>query len=185
MPSTTRRALLSVACTVAGSAGCLGRLDGSEPTPTRTPTQTPTRTPTETVADDACSASAPPTPTDAATGPKSYPEKPRELTRGSVGSFVKAYERAYQYNSMLAEHPDTIGHLNDLNVSVNEVTVTAEDGTFVVRVSGQANTGITTDDDDAATPTRTPLPMGHWPFETTYTVSDRFVRREGTVHECW
>jgi hypothetical protein len=191
----TRRALLGAACALVGSTGCLGSRDGSESTPTGTPARTSTRTEaesetetgtgTETATDDTCSAAAPPAPTDAAAEPKPYPERPSELTRDAVASFVEAYERAYQYNSMLAEHPDAIGRRNDVDISVNEVTVTADGGTFTVRVSGQANTGITTGGDEPETPTQTPLPMGHWPFETAYTVSERFVRREGTVHECW
>ncbi|AXG09424.1 hypothetical protein [Haloplanus rubicundus] len=193
MLPTTRRALLGSVCALAGTAGCLGNPGGSESTPTqvgtptRTPTGTPTRTPTETVTDDACTAAAPPRPSDAAAAPKPYPEKPDELTRDSVSSFVEAYERAYQYNEMLAAYPDMIGRRNDLDISVNEVTVTVADGEFTVDVTGQANTGITADGDEAATatPTRTPLPMGHWPFEATYTVTDRFVRRAGVVHECW
>lgn len=189
MPPTTRRALLGSVCALAGTAGCLGSPGGSESTPTRTRTltrtRTPTQTPTETVPEDSCSASTPPMPTDAAADPKPYPEKPRDLTRESVGSFVEAYERAYQYNDMLAEHPEKIGRLNDLDISVNEVTITAEDGRFTVEVTGQANTGITADGDDAETPTQTPLPMGHWPFDTSYTVAERFVRREGVVRECW
>lgn len=182
MLPTTRRALLGSVCALAGTAGCLGNPVGSESTPTQVGTRT--RTPTGTVTDDACTATAPPHPTEAAADPKPYPDRPAELTRESMGSFVEAYERAYQYNGMLAEHPDAIGRLNDLNISINEVAVTAEDGRFGIEVAGQANTGITADD-DPATPTRTPLPMGHWPFETVYTVAERFVRRERTVHECW
>jgi hypothetical protein len=177
VPSTTRRVLLGVACTLVGLSGCLGNPGASESTPTQRPTGTEI--------DDSCSAADPPTPTDAATESKSYPEKPGELTRESVGSFVEAYERAYQYNTMLAAHPDEIGRRNDLDISVSEVTATVDDGTFTVGVSGQANTGITADSDDPETPTQTPLPMGHWPFATSYTVTARFVRREGTVYECW
>ena len=188
MLPTTRRALLGAVGALT-SAGCLGRREGDDPTPTetptRTPTETPTRTPTGTATDDACTAASPPHPADAAAAPKPYPEKPDGLTRDSVSSFVEAYERAYQYNSMLADHPDKFGRLNDLDISILEVTVTVDDGTFVVDVSGQANTGITADGDEAATPTRTPLPTGHWPFEAAYTVTDRVVRREGVVRECW
>lgn len=185
MPPTARRALLGSACALVGVSGCLGSLGESESTPTRTETVTRTRTSTETATDDACSASDPPAPTDAETAPKSYPGKPSDLTRDSVGSFVAAYERAYQYNSMLAEYPDKIGRLNDLDISINEVTVTVEDGVFAADVSGQANTGITADSDDAESQTQTPLPMGHLPFESAYTISGRFVRREGVVYECW
>jgi len=187
--STTRRALLGSVCALAGIAGCLGSPRGSEPTAspseTATRTGTPTRTPVETVAEDSCSASTPPAPTDAAADPKPYPGKPSGLTRESVGSFVEAYERAYQYNDMLADHPDKIGRLNDLDTSINEITVVVDDGRFAADVSGQTNTGITVDGDDAATPTQTPLPTGHWPFDISYTVTERFVRREGVVHECW
>jgi hypothetical protein len=137
------------------------------------------------VAEDSCSASAPPAPTDAAADPKPYPEKSNDLTRESVGSFVESYERAYQYNAMLAEYPEKIGRLNDVDVSINESTVTAEDGRFAVEVTGQTNTGITADSDDPATPTQTPLPIGHRPFDAAYTVAERFVRREGIVRECW
>ncbi|AZH24585.1 hypothetical protein [Haloplanus aerogenes] len=181
----TRRTLLGSACVLTGLSGCLG---GSESSPTGTPTATPTPTATRTgtVIAESCSASDPPAPTGAATDPKPYPEQPSELSRESVGSFVEAYERVYQYNSMLAEYPDKIGRLNDLDVSINEITVTVEEETFVVGVTGQTNTGITTDDGGGSeTPTQTPLPMGHWPFETTYKVSDEFVRRGGTVYECW
>ena len=189
---TTRRTLLGAVGALA-SAGCLGRREGDDTTPTGTvtwtptesPTRTTTRTPTETVTDDACTAAAPPHPTDAAAAPKPYPGKPDKLTRESVSSFVEAYERAYQYNGMLAAYPDMIGRRNDLDISVNEVTVTVADGEFTVDVTGQANTGITADGDEAATPTRTPLPTGHWPFEAAYTVTDRVVRREGVVRECW
>jgi hypothetical protein len=184
VPPTTRRALLGSVCTLVGVTGCLGSPGESESTPTGTGTVTRTRTPTETATDDACSASNPPAPTDAAAAPKSYPRKPSDLTRDSVGSFVEAYERAYQYNSTLAEYPDKIGRLNDLDISINEVTVTVEDGVFVADISGQANTGITVDG-GAESQTQTPLPMGHRPFEAAYTVSDRFVRREGVVYECW
>ena len=186
MRSTTRRALLGSVCALAGIAGCLGDPSGSEsPASPASPSETRTRTPIQTVSENSCSASTPPAPTDAAADPKPYPGKPSGLTHESVGSFVEAYERAYQYNDMLAEHPDKIGRLNDLDISVSEVAVTVDDGRFAADVSGQANTGITADVDDAATPTRTPLPMGHWPFETSYTVTEQFVRRAGIVHECW
>jgi hypothetical protein len=132
------------------------------------------------VTDDACTATTPASPTDSAAEPEPYPGKPDELTRESV----EAYERARRYNEMLAAYPDVIGRRNDPDSSVNEVTVTVVDGEFTVEVTGQATTGITVGDDEVATPTRTPLPMGHWPFEAMYTVTDRFVRREGVVREC-
>ena len=87
---------------------------------------------------------------------------------------------------MVSEHPEKIGRLNDLDVSINEVSVKREEGQFSIEMSGQANTGITTGSSDSGgTPTQTPLPMGHFPFEAAYTVSERGVRREGTVYECW
>ncbi|MDX1746366.1 MAG: hypothetical protein R3324_10550 [Halobacteriales archaeon] len=107
------------------------------------------------------------------------------LTSESVRSFVETYERTYRYNEMLAEYPEKIGRLNDVDVSILEVTVDTDDGTFTTNVSGQVNTGITTDGSDEGTPTQTPLPMGHLPFDVSYAVSERLVERKGVVYECW
>lgn len=118
-----------------------------------------------------------------------YPEGPPELTDESVADYVEAYERAYQYNATLADHPERIGVTNGLDVSINERTVERADGRFAVTVVGQLNFNIRTDDatpsETRTSPTPTPLPISHKPFETEYEVSARRLRRRGTTVECW
>lgn len=186
---------------VGGLAGCLGGTPGaatdrpSTAAPDRAtaePTRPTTATddPPETIADD-CTAAEVPRPTDAATSPREYPAAPDDLSTSSVRAFVEAYETAYQYNRHLADNPRKIGRLNSLSVYVAESEVTVEseaDPRLVsVVVSGQASTSITGRSGAATpeTPTVTPLPTAHWPFETAYLVSERGVRREGRVVECW
>jgi hypothetical protein len=126
-------------------------------------------------------------PTTAPTDPKRYPERPSRLTTETVRSFVEPYERAYQYNAELADHPAEIGRRNELDVDVQETTVEVGGDRFTVRVSGDRYLSIT-DHDHTTTPataTPTPLPIGRRPFSATYVVSSRRVRREGVVVECW
>jgi hypothetical protein len=179
MPSR-RRVLASVAG-VGGLAlaGCLSETPAGTDTATTTPTDT--ATPTET-----CSAGEPPAPEDAAAEPRSYPDRPSELTSESVQSFLETYESAYQYNTQLGEHPDMLGRTNDLSIYVSEVTVQSENGQFTGEVQGQLNweiadRGTTT----SGTPTETALPIGHRGFVTPYVVGDRELRRDGATVECW
>lgn len=175
MPS--RRRLL-VACTgTAGAmfAGCLSGPSGGTDTETTSPTTT-------------CSATAPPAPTDAATSARSYPDRPPELTTETVRGFLTEYERAYQYNDALAANPDKIGRTNEFAVDVRSVSIENDDDQFTAEVGGQlrsdivdSGTGTTTPE----TPTETPLPMGHGPFETSYVMTGRELRREAVVVECW
>jgi len=179
MPSR-RRVLASVAG-VAGLA-LAGCLSGTSPgTDTGSTTPSDTTTPTET-----CSAADPPAPTDAATAPRSYPDRPSELTAEAVQSFLETYESAYQYNTELREHPEKLGRTNGLTVYVSEVSVESEDDQFTGTVEGQLNweiadRGTTT----SGTPTETPLPIGHRGFETSYVVGNRELRREAATVECW
>lgn len=172
MPLTTRRAVLrrGGALSIAGLAVFTGCLRGGNDPATAT---------------DSCTASEPPKPSNAAGTPRSYPSKPDELTAETVVSFAAAYEKAYRYNEALAEYPDKMGRTNDADISIQEPTADAADGGYAVEVSGQVNYQILDATETPETPTETPLPMAHQPFETAYVVTDRRLRREGVVVECW
>lgn len=171
----SRRRLLAACSGIAGSllTGCLSGTASDPDAATDGTTES-------------CSASEPPRPTDATAEPRSYPERPTELTTDSVEAFVRAYERAYQYNAELADNPVKIGRTNEFTVSVHSITVTSNGGRFAAEVSGQLQWDIL--DSGAATPetpTETPLPMGHGPFEASYVVTARTLRRDGVVVDCW
>lgn len=175
MPS--RRRFL-VACTgTAGAlfAGCISGTRGGTGTDTPSPTAT-------------CSAKDPPAPTDAATSPQSYPDRPSELTTETVRQFLREYESAYQYNHALAANPDKIGRTNEFTVHVQSVSVDTNDGQLTAEVSGQLQSDIIDHGTGTTTPettTETPLPMGHGPFEASYVVTDRELRRDSVIVECW
>ena len=64
----------------------------------------------------------------------------------------------------------------------------AGNGRFTATVSGQYESDFL--DTSASTvtpetPTETPLSAGHGPFEASYVLTERLLRREGVVHECW
>jgi len=178
MPS--RRRVLRVCVGTAGAllAGCLSQQPGTSETATGTPTTAPTDTPTET-----CSAQDPPAPTDAATAPRSYPDRPAELTTDTVEEFLDAYESVYQYNDALAANPEKIGRTNEIRVAIESVSVTADDNGFTAEVSGQFYSEIL--DTDSETTPETPLPMGRGPVGATYTVTERALVRDGVVVEYW
>lgn len=176
-------------------AGCTGRFERAPAAADSSPTGTTTTTTTA-----VCDAGTVPKPTSAGTDPREYPERPARLTGARVREFVAAYETAFQYNRALADHPRKFGRLNGLSVSVAETRVVVETESetrrFSVEVSGQLNTSIggesdldsNADDSTAVapeTPTVTPLPSGHYPFETSYLVTDRFLRRESVTVACW
>lgn len=172
-----RRSLLVTVAGMAGAAGvaltgCLGLdPDGSNGTP------------------ESCTVeSSPPMPTGAAAEPKPYPDEPGSLSAGSVERFVADYERAYRYNEALAANPDLVGRTNEITVEVDSVTADRRNGGFVVAVSGEQESDFLDPTPRAETPetaTRTPLPAGHGPFETRYTVTERHVERDGVTVECW
>lgn len=138
-----------------------------------------------------CDALSPPKPTDAATAPRPYPTRPERLSTETVRGYVTAYERAYQYNRRLAEYPQTVGRLNELDVEVSTTSVqtTERKNRFVVDVEGTVTTEFADRESATAntptTPTRTPLPVGHRPFSVSYVVTDRSLRRAGVVVACW
>jgi hypothetical protein len=172
----TRRHLLAASAAAIGAplTGCLSGVPGESDGRTATP--------------GSCSATPPPAPTDAAAEPRSYPERPSDLTTGSVETFLQQYETAYQYNDALAANPDKIGRTNELTVYVSTVSVEPEDGRFTAEVSGQLQSDIVDPEPGTrtpATPTETPLPVGRGPFESSYEVTDRRLRRNGVVVECW
>lgn len=164
-------------------AGCLSDQQASTETATDTATETATDTATET-----CSAQDPPAPTDAATAPRSYPDRPAELTTESLREFLEAYEKAYQYNDALAANPNKIGRTNEITIFIESVSVTSETDGYSAVVSGQFQSDIRdpgTPETTPETPTETPLPMGRGPIEASYMITDRKLRREGIVTECW
>ncbi|WP_318567579.1 hypothetical protein [Salinigranum marinum] len=135
-----------------------------------------------------CTATPPPKPTDAATSARAYPDRPTELTSESIEGFLSAYERAYQYNDALAASPNKIGRTNEFTVFVQSVSVDAENEGFTATVSGQYESDFLDTSASTVTPetaTETPLPAGRGPFEASYVITDRLLRREGVVHECW
>jgi hypothetical protein len=173
----SRRRLLAACIGGAGTviAGCLSEQPGSTNTSSDTPT-------------DPCTAQDPPAPSDAAAPPRSYPDRPAELTKETIKQFLTAYENAYQYNDALAANPDKIGRTNEITIRIHSVSVTSESDGFTATVSGQFQSDIIDTDPSTTTPetqTETPLPMGHGPVEASYTVTERKLRREGTVRECW
>lgn len=173
----SRRRFLATFMGAAGSffAGCLSEEPDTRDTSTATPTET-------------CAAQDPPAPTDAATTPRSYPDRPVELTTETVEEFLKGYETAYQYNDALAANPNKIGRTNQITVRIHSVSVTSQPDGFTANVSGQFQSDIIdsgTPTTTPETPTETPLPMGHGPVEASYTVTERTLSREGVVLECW
>ena len=181
MPS--RRTALATCIATVGTAmaGCLANRAGD------TVTSTSTRSATDSTATSTCTASDPPAPTEAAAPPHPYPEQPTNLTKERLEAYLEAYETAYQYNKTLLRYPDKYGRTNELTVYVRSVSVESEGDRFTAVVSGYLQTGIldATDANGSDTPTRSPLPMGHKPFEASYEVTDRKLRRESTVVECW
>lgn len=166
----TRRHVLRICSgsAIAALAGCQSVPDSGSETPTA-----------------ACSATPPPEPTDAATAPEPYPERPAELSKSAVESFLEAYEEAYRYNDALAASPNKVGRTNEITITVRSVSVTADgDSRFNATVTVRFESDFI-DPATATTPTETPLPAGHGTFETAYVVTDRFLRREGVVVECW
>lgn len=173
MPS--RRRLLATCAGTAGFIfpGCLS--ESSDGPGTNSPNQT-----------DSCSASDPPAPTDGAASSRTYPDRPDELTVESVRSFLESYESVYQYNAALRENPEKLGRTNDVTVYVRSVSVASEDNQFTAHVEGELQweiiePGTTTPE----TPTETPLPMGHGPFEASYVVQNSELRRGAVTVECW
>jgi hypothetical protein len=87
---------------------------------------------------------------------------------------------------MLAAHPDKYGHTNELTVRVREVDVEVDGDRYTAAVSGQLQTDFAEGDGGTPeTPTETSLPAGHGPFEASYVVTERWLRRDGTTLECW
>lgn len=194
----SRRRILAACIGAAGTvfAGCLSEQPGTKDTPKVTPTgptdtlkDTPTSsagTPTDTLT-ETCIAQEPPAPTDAATSPRSYPDRPAELTTESIKEFLEAYETAYQYNDALSANPNKIGRTNEITVRIHSISVSSEPERFTANVSGQFQSDIINAGTPKTpeTPTETPLPMGHGPVEASYTVKKRKLSREGVVLECW
>jgi hypothetical protein len=173
----SRRRILAGVIGAAGTvfAGCLSEQPGTTDTSTDTPTET-------------CTARDPPAPTDAATSPRSYPERPAELTTETIKGFLKTYEVAYQYNDVLAANPNKIGRTNEITVRIQSVSVTSEPSGFTANVSGHFQSDIIDAEDATTIPgtsTETPLPMGHGPVEVSYAITERKLSREGVVLECW
>lgn len=104
----------------------------------------------------------------------------------TVQSFLETYERVYQYNAALREYRKKLGRTNDLTVYVRSVSVESENNQFTATVEGELQWGIieagTTTPE---TPTETPLPMGHGPFEASYVVQSSELRRGEVTVECW
>lgn len=175
----SRRHFLGLCAGAVGTSvgGCLAT-SGSPAAPTDTPTA-PEESP--------CPPRAPPAPTDAATEPRPYPDRPAIRTVATVEEWLGAYERAFQYNDALAANPRKVGRTNEITVTIQSVSVTAEDGAFRATVSGTFRSDLIDRDatTTSATPTETPLPMGYGPIEADYTVTERWLRREGVVRECW
>jgi len=44
--------------------------------------------------------------------PRSYPDRPFELTAETVRSFLESYESVYLYSTQLREHPEMLGRTN-------------------------------------------------------------------------
>lgn len=173
----SRRRLLSACIGAAGPffAGCLSEQPGATDKHPDTPTET-------------CTAQDPPAPIDGATSPRSYPDRPAELTSYTVKEFLTAYETAYQYNDALAANPNKIGRTNEITISIQSVSVTSESDGYTATVSGQFQSDIIdleTSTTTPETPTETPLPMGHGPIEASYTVTEPKLSREGIIRECW
>lgn len=177
-----RREVLAACVTVSAAvAGCVSSTDENaggggadeKPSPTRT---------------DSCSAGDPPRPTDAATDPRLYPDKPEQLSQGTLEPFLESYEQAYLYNDMVASHPEKYGRTNEITVRIRSVTVDGGEDGFTATVSGQVQTDFIhaeTATETPESPTETPLPIGHRPIETSYTVTERALERNGVTLECW
>ncbi|WP_435358360.1 hypothetical protein [Haloarchaeobius sp. DFWS5] len=122
----TRRALLAGGASVAlaAVAGCLSDADDGQPDP-----GAPPQTSTGTASTTAATAGFPDTEVPFPEGPKDRPERPDELTEGTVRAFVRTHEYRYVYNDLWSESvlPDSV----TVSVTVGSVQ-RAEDGFEVV-----------------------------------------------------
>jgi hypothetical protein len=183
----SRRSVLAACVAVSAAvAGCTTSLDGNgggsgdgdDPNGTMA-------SPTDT---DVCSAADVPYPTDAATDPRSYPDRPDSLAPGTLEPFLESYEQAYLYNEMVASNPNKYGRTNEITVRIRSVAVDGGEAGFTATVSGRIQTDFIDPETPTETPetaTDTPLPIGHRPVETSYTVTDRKLERNGVTLECW
>ncbi|WP_254279357.1 hypothetical protein [Haloarcula marina] len=176
----TRRRLLTVCGCLGASvvAGCLGAPSDTGGTGTTDDTATPTTSPED------CLPAERPAPSDASSSPRPYPDRPDELTAETVETYVRAFERAYRYNSALADDQRKVGRTNAVTVSVADVAVESTADGFAATVSGAVRWEILDAESTPETPTATPLPMGQRPFEASYTVASGTVRRDGVVVAC-
>lgn len=202
-----RRTLLSALGSAAavGAAGCLSGGDGPDAAGTAPPTDestdTPSVTPTSTrprtdatspdvttPAPGECEATAPPYP-DSYEGlpdPKPYPAKPDAIEPDQVDQFLRDYENAYRFNTVLADLVAEGACITYLDAPVEESSVsTASDGVVGSVETRWSFTGDTCPD-ATGTDTQTPLPHADGMVKRArYYVTDRFLIREGVVVACW
>jgi len=180
-----RRVLAACVAVSTAVAGCATSINGNGSENENESSDGTTPSPTDT---DVCSTTDAPYPTDAATDPQSYPDRPADLSPGTLKPFLESYERTYRYNDVVASNPDKYGRTNEVTVRVESVTVEAGSEEFTATVSGQVQTDFIhaeTATDTPETATDTPLPIGHRPFETGYTVTERALERNGVTLACW
>lgn len=166
--------------------GCLGGVAGIPGTDTREPHD---GTATPTPARD-CVADHPPTtdPARAAVTPSPLPERPDELTRDRVLSYVEDYEVAYRRNLGLRENTETY-EVFVTDASVREV----EDGHVV---DLEAKYWYNAGGPEPGTATATIIHADGPRYEVSYHVTDAGMRRSvadggtpspraGEFVECW
>lgn len=204
-----RRTCLALLAGV-GTTGLAGCLSGSEGSATSQPTETdehgttaqstadtasasPT-SPTDTGPDVStpapgeCDSVEPPSPStgEGLPDPKQYPERPELIERDAVTSFIEAYEVAYRFNQRLAALAADGACVSYLDMSASELTVADIENGFTGSVTTRGSYTGTSCPAATGTDTPTPLPHVDLAFKTAeYSVTDRFVIRNGTVVECW
>lgn len=137
-----------------------------------------------------CSATAPPEPEtgEGLPDPRSYPERPPELTEAAVKEFVEQYESAFKYNSMLASFVADGECVKNLELYVvgSETTVEETDRGFEAEVTTRGSYTGTACQTVTGTDTPTPLPHADLPYMTArYRVTQWALNRDGTVYRCW
>jgi hypothetical protein len=171
-----------------------GSTDAGTPTPleegttTDMPAPTPVPQPESTPAPGECAATDPPMPAtgDGLPGPRSYPEKPDDITESAVRSFLEAYESAHRFNRELAELAADGTCVEYLDAPSYGSTVTAVEDGVTGTVETRASYTGTPCSTVTGTDSPTPLPHADLVIESArYYVTDRFLIREGIVLECW
>lgn len=135
-----------------------------------------------------CDPTAPPNPStrDDLPDPRSYPERPAAITPDAVKPFLEEYETVYRFNKILVDLGSSDDCVESVDVSLDGSSVSEVADGVRGEVETFASYQGTTCETVTGTDTPTPMPHGDLFWLTgTYYVTDRFLIRNGVVHECW